>query len=171
MAGQDQAAPAAPAREPDKSAGRDVHKVTEVLRAPLSVASSVSAEIVDAAIGDGSRGIGSKARRAGAGFAAALAVTAVATRRRRRRPEPTAGHPGPAETTAGHATPAETTAVEALPREPDVVKLVFFREVRNDTELRMPLRARQAAWGGRATPNSQTSRTSPIGTKRSVPLS
>src|SRR5205823_6244792 len=83
-AAQGEEALATPAAELAKGAAAEVHKATEALRAPLTLATSVTADLVEAAIGADSRGLGSKARRTGAGLATALAVTAVATRRRRR---------------------------------------------------------------------------------------
>jgi|GEM_PF-1809192 len=83
---QGEKAMAAPARKPDTGPGSEAHTtVTEVLRAPLSAVTSVTGDVVDAAIGGHSHGHQSKGREAGAGLAGALALTIVVARRKRRR--------------------------------------------------------------------------------------
>src|SRR5205085_10168325 len=99
--------------EPDTGIGNVAHKVTEALRAPLSVAASVTGNLVDAAVGGDSHGLQSKARKAGAGLAAALAVTTVVTRRKRRRCRKPAG---------GKVTPGGMTAPEALLQQPQATR-------------------------------------------------
>jgi hypothetical protein len=86
--GEDATAP--PTTQPDKASGGEIHKVTDALRAPVSVASSITGQVFDATLGRASTGLPSRVGEVGAGLAGALAVTTLGTRRRRRRGAPSA---------------------------------------------------------------------------------
>ncbi|MCA1842676.1 MAG: phosphodiester glycosidase family protein, partial [Actinobacteria bacterium] len=134
-AGSEEAAADAPAT-PDRGNTSETRKVTEVLRAPLSAASSITSDVIDAALGEHSAGPAGHATRTAAGVGAALGVAALVSRRRRagRRPRPAepattrpptrpdpipvveqvrSAPPEPTPLTAArlHATPTELAAV------------------------------------------------------------
>jgi hypothetical protein len=121
-AGTEEAFAVAPAA-PDGDVGGEAHKVTEALRAPLSAASSITTDVVDAVLGERATGPAGSTRRTGAGLAAALALTAVIARRRGVRHLPAAG------------------ATSSLQLTPEPL-LRFFLEVPNESELFIPVTPR-----------------------------
>ncbi|HEV7535695.1 MAG TPA: phosphodiester glycosidase family protein, partial [Acidimicrobiia bacterium] len=110
--GEDAMAP--PTTRPDKASGGEIHRVTDALRAPVSIASSITGQVFDATLGRASTGLPSRAGEVGAGLAGALAVTTVGTRRRR-RPGARSAQPRPRLPETKPSTVASAPEIEAPP--------------------------------------------------------
>ncbi len=94
------AAPPAPAG----GVAGELHSATEVLRAPLAAATSLTGDVVDAVLGERHEIPGGSTRRTGAALAATLSLTAIAVRRRRTGDHPAL--PEPAGFPLADPTPA-----------------------------------------------------------------